>query len=138
MAPANACLGLIGCWLAAGIDAHRVEALLWLSQCAQANLLTKLSSVYSLSHALAFPCSFAVMILMSVWHISNSGHSESRAKALLITGSMWLFMFPICLISEQLILFMPATQSVQMYAFLMLAVSSAMMQLINHKNLFPK
>lgn len=138
MSAAGACLGLLGCWLAAGIDARQIEATLWLARCAQADVPGKLISVYSLSHAQAFPCSFLLMVLMTVWHLTRSRNTSSRRHAVATTSVMWLGMFPVCLLSEHIALGVPGPAGVQTYAFLMLATSSAMMQLFNHKNFFPE
>lgn len=131
-------MALLGYWLAAGVDAQQIEATLWLARCTQADVPGKLISVYSISHALAFPCSSAVMVLMTVWHLASPRLTSSRRQAVATTIVMWLGMFPVCLLSEHIALQVPGPAGVQMYAFLMLATGSAMMQLINHKNFFPK
>jgi hypothetical protein len=129
---------LLGCWLTAGMDARNIQATLWLAQCTQADLLSKFTSVYSLAHGLAFPCSFFLMMFMSVWHIGKQSRRGPRTGAFISTGLMWLSMYPVCLISEPVALRVSGTAGVQIYAFLMLAVGSATMQLFNDKNLFPE
>ncbi|HLU03709.1 MAG TPA: hypothetical protein VKZ94_13175 [Advenella sp.] len=137
MSTLGAGVWLLGCWLAAGMDARHIKATLWLAQCTQADLLGKFTSVYSLAHGMAFPCSFLLMMLMSAWHIGKSQRT-SRTGAFISTALMWLSMYPVCLISEPIALRAPGSAGVQIYAFLMLAVGSATMLLFNHKNLFPK
>jgi len=129
---------LLASWLAAGIDARTIEASLWLARCAQADPASKLVSVYSVSHGLAFPCSFSLMILMSVWHMARPSLHRLRPGPVVGTGLMWLSMYPACLVSEQVAQQIAAPVDVQVYAFLMLAVSSAITQIFNDKNLFPE
>ncbi|MHC8944442.1 hypothetical protein ACYX78_07265 [Advenella incenata] len=138
MSALGAGVWLLGCWLAAGMDARNINATLWLAQCTQADLLSKFTSVYSLAHGLAFPCSFLLMMLMSAWHIGKRPQRGPRTGAVISTGLMWLSMYPVCLISEPIALKTPGSAGVQIYAFLMLAVGSATMQLFNDKNLLLK
>lgn len=138
MSTLGAGVWLLGCWLAASMDARSIKATLWLAQCTQADLLSKFTSVYSLAHGMAFPYSFWLMMLMSAWHIGKQSQRESRTGAFISTALMWLSMYPVCLISEPIALRAPGSSGVQIYAFLMLAVGSATMLLFNDKNLFPK
>lgn len=138
MSTLGAGVWLLGCWLAAGMDARNIKATLWLAQCTQADLLSKFTSVYSLAHGLAFPYSFLLMIFMSAWHIGTPSRRRARTGAFMSAGLMWLSMYPVCLISEPIALKVPGTAGIQIYAFLMLVVGSATMRLFNHKNLFPE
>lgn len=129
---------LFGYWLVAGIDAHNISATLWLTQCAQGDPISKFASVYSLAHGQAFPYSFLMMVFMSAWHIAKESRGGLRASTFIGTSLMWLSMYPVCLISENFALRMSGITGVQIYAFLMLAVGSATMQLFNDKNTFPE
>lgn len=131
-------LWLAACWLAAGLDARHVEAILWLAQCAQADPASKLLSIYSLSHGIAFPYSFALMILMSFWHLGRHAIREPGPRVYTGTIAMWLSMYPVCLLSEYVAGRISSPLAVHMYAFFMLAAGSAVMLFFNDKNFFPK
>ena len=126
------------CWLAAGLDARHVEAILWLTQCAQAEPTRKFLSIYSLSHTMAFPYSFSLMILMSGWHIVRQAARNAESNVFFGTAAMWLSMYPVCLFSEQIASRISTPVGAQLYAFLMLIVGSAVMLFFNHKNSLPK
>jgi len=131
-------LWMAACWLAAGLDAQHVEAILWLMQCAQAGPASKFLSIYSPSHGMAFPYSFALMILMSAWHIGRQVMHNAGSGVFSGTAAMWLSMYPVCLLSGQIADRISSPVSVQLYAFLMLAVGSAVMLFFNDKNSFSK
>lgn len=129
---------MAACWLAADLDARHVEAILWLTQCAQADPASKLLSIYSPSHGMAFPYSLALMILMSAWHIGRQSIRTAGSSAFLGTAAMWFSMYPVCLFSEQIAGRISSPVNVQLYAFLMLAGGSAVMLFFNDKNSFPE